>query len=81
MDENIYIVHNGTIDDVNYHKEFLKSKGIVLKSETDSELIAQYLALIISEKNCSLHNAVLEITSEILRGTWGLLAIDRRIPS
>jgi glucosamine 6-phosphate synthetase-like amidotransferase/phosphosugar isomerase protein len=40
MDGNIFVVHNGTIDDVNNHREFLKSKGINLKSETDTELIA-----------------------------------------
>ena len=40
MDGNIFIVHNGTIDDVNHHKEVLKNKGIVLQSETDTELIA-----------------------------------------
>ena len=37
--------------------------------------------MIIQESKISLYNAVLQLTSEVIRGTWGLLAIDKRFPS
>ena len=43
MRGRVGLVHNGTLDNLKQMREDLANKGIVLTSQTDSELIAQYL--------------------------------------
>lgn len=42
-EENIYVVHNGTIENYKELKEYLIKKGHIFKSETDSEIFAHWI--------------------------------------
>lgn len=38
QNERVFLIHNGTLDDVEYWREYLLNKNIQLNSETDSEV-------------------------------------------
>ena len=79
MKERIALIHNGTLDHVEAMRKDLQSKGIKLKSETDTELIAQYIGLFLDE-GISLLDAVKRTLAEKIVGTWGLLVISKEEP-
>ncbi len=76
QDENVFVIHNGIIE--NYHtlKRKLEKKGIVFRSETDTEVLAHLIAL---NFDGSLSDAVRKTMSQI-EGTFGLGVIHRQTP-
>jgi glucosamine--fructose-6-phosphate aminotransferase (isomerizing) len=80
--EQIAVVHNGTIENYFELKEKLMGLGMTFKSQTDTEVIANlisyhYNANIDSKDN--LENAIMNAVKE-LRGTWALVIICRERP-
>ena len=76
----VALVHNGTIN--NYYKLrlALEERGIVFKSETDSEVIAHLIGIELEEdETCDLRQAVSNVVA-MLDGTWGLAIIDKNKP-
>ena len=76
----VALVHNGTIN--NYYKLrlALEERGIVFKSETDSEVIAHLIGIELQEdETCDLRQAVSNVVA-MLDGTWGLAIIDKNKP-
>ena len=57
----------------------MQKEKIQLKSETDSELIAQLIGIKVRE-GLGLFDATKKILSESIYGTWGLVIIDRMFP-
>ncbi len=67
------LIHNGIIENFAELKQFLKSKGIFMKSETDSEVIVNLISYYYLElKNIkdSINKAV-----SLLKGTWALVIL------
>jgi glutamine---fructose-6-phosphate transaminase (isomerizing) len=73
----IAIVHNGIIENCEILREQLKSKGVVFRSETDSEVIAQMIGFEVEKT--SFEDAVRKVIN-CLEGTWGLVVMDRQNP-
>ncbi len=76
--KNIYIVHNGIIENYESLKKQLIKKGHQFKSDTDSEVIA-HLIEEIGKKN-NFKTAVAK-TIKMLRGTYGLAIINKKEPN
>ncbi|HBE04317.1 MAG: glutamine--fructose-6-phosphate aminotransferase [Spirochaetes bacterium GWF1_41_5] len=74
--ENISIVHNGIIENYLVLRRELEKEGIVFKSETDSEVIAQ---LIGKHYSGNLEKAVKKSLID-LEGTYGIAVICKNEP-
>lgn len=77
QNNRIALVHNGVIENSNELKDELIQKGFIFKSETDTEVIVQ---LISSYLELDLLEATKKAISR-LRGTWGLVIIDKSNPA
>lgn len=75
--ESISVVHNGIIENHIQLRSLLKEKGIVCKSETDTEVIAHLLSLHYDGK---MDVAIREVAS-LLKGTFAFVAIHKNNPS
>ncbi|MFA6171493.1 MAG: glutamine--fructose-6-phosphate transaminase (isomerizing) [Patescibacteria group bacterium] len=74
--ENIWVVHNGIIENYQQLKKNLEKKGHKFVSETDTEVIAHLLE--------DLYNGNITETLmsalKLLKGTYGLVVMDKREP-
>ena len=77
-DNTVAVVHNGVIENYTEIKAKLEAKGLVFRSQTDTEVIAQLLALYL-KKNGDLLKAV-QATLRLLKGTYGLAIVSRQHP-
>ena len=80
MDRRVSLVHNGTVDNLLDMKKDLEQKGVKLVSQTDTELIAQYIGYYLREDKCNLMEATLKTIHKNLVGHWGIVAIDSHHP-
>ena len=44
QDENVYVIHNGIIENFDFLKKKLEKAGVVFKSQTDTEVLAHLIA-------------------------------------
>ncbi len=74
---NIFLVHNGIVENYRELKTFLAKRGHKFRSETDSEVIAH----LIEEfgKKLDFKASVLEAL-KLIRGTYGLAIINKKEP-
>ena len=70
------IIHNGIIENFRVLKQFLAAKGIAMKSETDTEVLAQLISHLYEG---SLEDAVRKALREV-RGTFGIAVIHADEP-
>lgn len=76
----IALVHNGTINNAHELRADLEKRGIVFKSETDTEVIAHLVGLEL-DADPSMHlKTALAKTVAKLDGTWGLAVIAHERP-
>ena len=73
FDGKVAIVHNGIIENFREVRRSLTAKGIELNSETDSEVLAQLIALELAKGSKPIV-AVRRILKRV-HGTWGLCAV------
>ena len=76
QDENVYVIHNGIIENFDFLKKKLGKNGVVFRSETDTEVLAHLIA---SHFNGDLDEAVRNTMSQV-EGTFGLAVIHRHVP-
>ncbi|MBN1832128.1 MAG: glutamine--fructose-6-phosphate transaminase (isomerizing) [Deltaproteobacteria bacterium] len=76
QDENVYVIHNGIIENHDFLKKKLGKAGIVFRSQTDTEVLAHLIA---SHFDGDLNEAVRKTMSQI-EGTFGLAVIHRHVP-
>lgn len=76
MSENIWLVHNGIIENYRELKEGLVAQGMQFRSTTDSEVLAK---LIGSVYTGDLKRAVMQALS-MVRGTYGIAVMSERTP-
>ena len=76
--KNIFVVHNGIIENHNDLKAQLKAEGIRFSTQTDTEVIA-HLIRMFTEKGQSFEKAVFN-TIKKLKGAYALGIIDKNEP-
>ncbi len=76
QDENVYVIHNGIIENYHLLKKQLEKKGITFRSDTDTEVLAQLIGLYFDG---NLSDAVRKTMSQV-EGTFGLGVIHRHVP-
>lgn len=77
QDENVFVIHNGIIENYQILKKKLEKQGITFRSETDTEVLAQLVGI---HFDGNLEEAVRETISQV-EGTFGLAVIHRNNPS
>jgi len=75
-DENVFVIHNGIIENFHYLKKKLEKSGITFRSETDTEVLAHLIAL---NFDGNLNEAVRKTMSQV-EGTFGMAVIHRHAP-
>jgi glucosamine--fructose-6-phosphate aminotransferase (isomerizing) len=76
QDENVFVIHNGIIENFHYLKKRLEKSGITFRSETDTEVLAHLISLNFDGK---LNEAVRKTMSQV-EGTFGMAVIHRHSP-
>jgi len=71
-DETIYIVHNGIIENYAELKKYLHTLGIILKTQTDTEIIPNLITHFL--KNNDLKNSI-EKTTKLIKGSYAFVGI------
>lgn len=74
----IFLVHNGTISNVTEVRETLRTRGIPIKTETDTELIALLIGTYLDEGHTLKMATTLALQQ--LTGTWGIAVFNRENP-
>jgi len=74
--EDIFVIHNGIIENYQAIRKRLAAKGISFRSDTDTEVLAH---LISQNFNGDLSEAV-RVTMSQVEGTFGLAVIHRNVP-
>ncbi len=76
MNGNVFVIHNGIIENHQSIRKRLDKQGIVFKSETDTEVLAHLISL---NYDGDLNEAVRKTMSQV-EGTFGIAVIHRDIP-
>ncbi len=79
QDGTVAVVHNGVIENYAVLKRQLQAEGIRFQSDTDTEVIAQLIALQLAELKGDLIEAV-QRTLALLKGTYGLAVVSAAQP-
>jgi len=75
-EENVFLIHNGIIENYQVLKRRLQKKGVSFSSDTDTEVLAHLIA---HNFKGDLKEAVRK-TMSLLEGTFGLAVIHRQRP-
>lgn len=78
--KNLAIIHNGIIENYAALKEKLTAKGVLFRSDTDTEVLVQLIEYIQERKNFDLLTAVQFALHEVI-GAYAVALIDRRDPN
>ena len=76
----IILVHNGIVDSFKELKEFLLSENVKIKSETDTELIAQIIGYYYNTKKLSIKESISISLEKHVRGTYALVIMCKDCP-
>ena len=76
MEENVFVIHNGIIENYQTIKKRLGEKGVTFKTETDTEVLAHLIAM---NFDGDLNEAVRKTMSQV-EGTFGIAVIHRNMP-
>ena len=75
----IVLVHNGIIENYESIKQLLIGKGFVFHSDTDTEVLVNFIQYIQSENNLSLTDAVRVALNEVV-GAYAIAVLDKKDP-
>ena len=78
--KEIYVIHNGIIENHQEIRTTLKALGYVFESETDTEVIAHLIHAKMSENNTSLLESLRTAVKD-LRGAYAIGAVSSKEPS
>ena len=76
----IVLVHNGIIENYEAIKQLLKDKGYVFHSDTDTEVLVNFIQLFQEEQNLSLTDAVRLALNEVI-GAYAIAVLDKEQPN
>ena len=78
--DNVFsLIHNGIIENHYSIKEYLSSKGIEFKSDTDTEVLVQFISYIYKIRNLDFYNTVKVVLKEV-KGTYGIAVMCKDEP-
>ncbi|MBD5275920.1 MAG: glutamine--fructose-6-phosphate transaminase (isomerizing) [Bacteroides sp.] len=78
-DEEIALVHNGTIENYKVLKDALTENGCRFQSETDTEVLVQLIEYIRTHNDCTLVDAVKEALRQVV-GAYAIAVIEKDNP-
>lgn len=78
-DEEIALVHNGTIENYKVLKDALIENGCKFQSETDTEVLVQLIEYIRTHNDCTLLEAVKEALRQVV-GAYAIAVIEKDNP-
>ena len=73
---DVFVTHNGIIENYFAIRKKLEKQGILFRSETDTEVLAHLIGL---NFDGALNKAVMKTMAQV-EGTFGLAVIHRRVP-
>ena len=76
---NLAIIHNGIIENYTDLKNKLRSKGLIFKSDTDTEVLVQLIEYVQEKKNIDLLTSVQLALHEVI-GAYAIAILDKRNP-
>ncbi len=76
---NLAIIHNGIIENYSDIKKNLISKGVVFRSDTDTEVLIQLIEYVQNKKNLDLLTAV-QVSLHQVIGAYAIAVLDKRDP-
>jgi glucosamine--fructose-6-phosphate aminotransferase (isomerizing) len=74
------IIHNGIIENYGSIKQILVNKGYTFQSQTDTEVLINFIEDIQISKNCSTEEAV-RIALQEVYGAYAIVVIDKENPN
>ena len=77
--KNLAIIHNGIIENSADLKRKLKEKGVSFRSDTDTEVLVQFVEYVQVKKNLDLLTAVQLVLHEVI-GAYAIAILDKRNP-
>ena len=72
----LVLVHNGIIENYESIKQLLKDKGYVFHSDTDTEVLVNFIQLFQDEQNLNLTDAVRLALNEVI-GAYAIAVLDK----
>ena len=77
--KNLAIIHNGIIENYADLKKKLQAKGVMFRSDTDTEVLVQLVEYIMERKHLDLLTAVQVALYQVI-GAYAIAIIDKRQP-
>lgn len=77
--EDFYLIHNGIIENYNELKEILIEEGYTFYSNTDSEVIVNFIEYYYTKNGFNVKEAIVN-TIRVLEGTYGLVILHKDTP-
>lgn len=77
--KNLAIIHNGIIENYADLKRKLKEKGVSFRSDTDTEVLVQFVEYVQVKKNLDLLTAVQLVLHEVI-GAYAIAILDKHNP-
>ena len=76
QDENVYVIHNGIIENFHTLKKKLEKDGVRFRSQTDTEVLAHLVA---KHFDGDLSEAVRKTMAQV-EGTFGIAVLHKQVP-
>lgn len=76
---DLVLVHNGIIENYQALKELLVDKGFAFHSETDTEVLVNFIQYVQQEEGCDLRTAVRLSLTQVI-GAYAICIYDRTAP-
>ena len=73
---SIALIHNGIIENYGALKAMLAEKGYTFRSETDTEVLVQFIEYLHTENRCTLFEAVQAALNQVI-GAYAIAVLDR----
>ena len=73
---SIALIHNGIIENYGGLKAMLAEKGYTFRSETDTEVLVQFIEYLHTENRCTLFEAVQAALNQVI-GAYAIAVLDR----
>ncbi len=73
---SIALIHNGIIENYGVLKTMLAGKGYTFRSDTDTEVLVQFIDYLRAENHCSLFEAVQAALNQVI-GAYAIAVLDR----
>ena len=77
--KNLAIIHNGIIENYADLKKKLQEKGVTFRSDTDTEVLVQFVEYVMQRKSLDLLTAVQLVLHEVI-GAYAIALVDKSNP-